>query len=243
MKKNKIDIFRKKFKNKNTVGGWLQLGDPNSAKIISKSKNLDWICLDMEHGLINLSSISKIIDAVEFSNKIILTRISFSDVNNIPKILDLGVDGIIIANIKTENDILKIYRLSNYPPLGERGLGFSKYNNFNLNKKDLKIKPIIIPMIENIYAYKNLEKIMNYKNLIDGLFIGPVDLSLSMNDMLKFSIKHKKAINIIKQKCKKNNIPIGLHIIKGTKKDIIKTFRGGFGFVAYLTDTVILQGY
>ena len=29
-------------------------------------------------------------------------------------------------------------------------------------------------MIENIYAYKNLEKIMNYKNLIDGFFIGPV---------------------------------------------------------------------
>ena len=46
-------------------------------------------------------------------------------------------------------------------------------------------------MIENIYAYKNLEKIMNYKNLIDGFFIGPVDLSLSMNDTLKFSIKHK----------------------------------------------------
>ena len=92
-------------------------------------------------------------------------------------------------------------RLSNYPPLGERGLGFSKYNNFKLNKNDLKIKPIIIHMIENIYAYKNLEKIMNYKNLIDGFFIGPVDLSLSMNDMLKFSTKHKKAINIIKQKC------------------------------------------
>ena len=69
MKKNKIDIFRKKFKNKNTVGGWLQLGDPNSAKIICNSKNLDWICLDMEHGLINLSSISKILDAVQLSNK------------------------------------------------------------------------------------------------------------------------------------------------------------------------------
>ena len=40
-------------------------------------------------------------------------------------------------------------------------------------------------MIENIYAYKNLEKIMNYKNLIDG-FIGPVDLS-SMNDIKVFN--------------------------------------------------------
>ena len=67
MKKNKIDIFRKKFKNKNTVGGWLQLGDPNSAKIISNSKNLDWICLDMEHGLINLSSIKITHNLVTYS--------------------------------------------------------------------------------------------------------------------------------------------------------------------------------
>ena len=78
----------------------------------------------MEHGLINLSSISKILDAVQLSNKIVLARISLSDIKNIPKILDLGIDGVIIANIKTENDILNIYRLSNYPPLGERGLSF-----------------------------------------------------------------------------------------------------------------------
>ena len=70
MKKNKIDIFRKKFKNKNTVGGWLQLSDPNSAKIISNSKNLDWICLDMEHGLINLSwSHQKILNFIRAQTK------------------------------------------------------------------------------------------------------------------------------------------------------------------------------
>ena len=112
--KNKIDIFRKKFKNKNTVVVGCNC-DPNSAKIICNSKNLDWICLDMEHGLINLSSISKILDAVQLSNKIVLARISLSDIKNIPKILDLGIDGVIIANSKTENDILNIYRLSNYP--------------------------------------------------------------------------------------------------------------------------------
>ena len=242
-KKKKIEIFRKKLFKSKLIGGWLQLSDPNIARIISQSKNLDWLCLDMEHGLINLSSIPNILSAVDISKKIVLTRISYSDIKDIPKILDLGIDGIIIANIKNERDIIKIFSVSNYPPSGERGLGFSRYNNFKLNKKDLSIKPILIPMIENLSAYKNLEKIFDYKKLFDGIFVGPVDLSLSIGDNLNFSKKHKIIISKIGKLSKLKKVPMGLHIIKGNKKDVDKVFKNGVSFVAYLTDTVVLQSY
>lgn len=242
-KKSKIEKFRKKLLKSKLVGGWLQLSDPNIARIIIRSKNLDWLCLDMEHGLINLSSVTNILNAVEKSEKIIMARISYSDIKNIPKILDLGIDGIIIANVKSEKDILKIYNVSNYPPFGERGMGYSRYNNFSLNKQDLKIKPILIPMIENLSAYKNLEKIFKYKKLFDGIFVGPVDLSLSIGDNLKFSKNHKNKILNISKLSKINKVPMGLHIIKGNSKDIDKAFKNGVSFVAYLTDTVILQTY
>ena len=242
-KNQKIEKFRKKISNSKLVGGWLQLSDPNIARIISRSKNLEWLCLDMEHGLINLSSIPNILNAVEQSKKIIMARISYSDIKDIPKILDLGIDGIIIANIKSEKDIIQIHEVSNYPPFGERGMGYSRYNNFSLNKRDLKIKPILIPMIENLTAYKNLDKIIEYKKLFDGIFVGPVDLSLSIGDNLKFSKNHKNKIKNISKLCKLNKIPMGLHIIKGNKKDIHKVFKKDINFVAFLTDTVVLQDY
>ena len=242
-KKQKIEQFRKKLSKSKLVGGWLQLSDPNIARIIIRSKNLDWLCLDMEHGLISLSSVTNILNAVEQSEKIIMARISYSDIKNIPKILDLGIDGIIVANIKSEEDILKIHNVSNYPPSGERGMGYSRYNNFSLNKQDLKIKPILIPMIENLSAYKNLEKIFKYKKLFDGVFVGPVDLSLSIGDNLKFSKNHKNKISNISKLTKINKVPMGLHIIKGNSKDIDKAFKNGVNFIAYLTDTVILQSY
>ena len=242
-KKKKIQIFRSKLSNSKLVGGWLQLSDPNIARIVSQSKNLDWLCLDLEHGLINLSSVSNILNAVEESKKIILARISYSDIKDIPKILDLGVDGVIIANIKNEKDILNIFNISNYPPMGERGLGFSRYNNFKLNKDDLKIKPILIPMIENLSAFKNLEKIFSHKKLFDGIFVGPVDFSLSIGDNLNFSKNHKKKISEINKLSKINKVPMGLHIIKGNKKDVDRVFKNGVSFVAYLTDTVVLQNY
>ena len=242
-KNKKIQVFRKKLSNSKLIGGWIQLSDPNIAGIVSQSKNLDWLCLDLEHGLINLSSISNILNAVAASKKIILARISYSDIKDIPKILDLGIDGIIIANIKNEKDILNIFNISNYPPMGERGLGFSRYNNFKLNKDDLKIKPILIPMIENISAYKNLKKIFSYKKLFDGIFVGPVDLSLSIGDNLNFSKNHKKKISEINKLSKLNKVPMGLHIIKGNKKDLERVFKNGVNFIAYLTDTVVLQSY
>ena len=242
-KSHKLEIFRKKLIRSNLIGGWIQLSDPNIARIVSQSKNLDWLCLDMEHGLINLTLLPNILNAVEHSNKIIFARISITDIADIPKILDLGIDGIIIANIKNEEDILKIYNFSNFPPLGERGMGFSRYNNFRLNKNDLKITPILIPMIENYSAYKNLEKIFEYKKLFDGIFIGPVDLSLSIGDKLRFSKNHKKIISDITRLSKLNGVPLGLHIIEGNKKNAQKAFKKGVNFIAYLTDTVLLQNY
>ena len=243
MEKNiSLNKFRNKFKRK-SIGAWLQLSDPNIAKIVSKLSYINWICLDLEHGLIDSNLVSRIIDSVENSNKIILARISVNEINKIPKILDSGIDGFIIANIKSIDQIKKVYKLCNFPPLGDRGLGFSKFNDFKLNKANIDIKPIIIPMIENNEALNKLNEIVKFKKLYDGIFIGPVDLSLSIGDNLKFSNKHKLAISKIKNICKKNSIPVGLHIIKGDKKELRRNFSKGFNFLAYLTDTVVLQNY
>jgi 2-dehydro-3-deoxyglucarate aldolase len=244
MEKNiSINKFRNKFKKKNTTGAWIQLSDPNIAKIVSKISYIDWICLDLEHGLINVNLVPSIVDSVENSNKIILARISVHEINNIPKILDSGIDGFILANIRSIDQIKKVYKLCNYPPLGERGLGFSKFNDFKLNKKNISIRPIIIPMVENNEALNNINEIVKFKKLYDGIFIGPVDLSLSIGDNLKFSKKHNSAISKIKNICKKKSIPVGLHIIKGDKKELKRNFSKGFNFLAYLTDTVVLQNY
>ena len=97
-------------------------------------------------------------------------------------------------------------------------------------------------MIENLGAFKNLERIFSHKKLFDGIFVGPVDFSLSIGDNLNFSKNHKK-ISEINKLSKINKVPMGLHIIKGNKKDVDRVFKNGVSFVAYLTDTVVLQNY
>ena len=90
---------------------------------------------------------------------------------------------------------------------------------------------------------QELQSSIEKKRLLPFNFIGPVDLSLSIGDNLKFESKYKKSLKEIKFLCKKYKVPLGMHLIKGNKKDLNKVFKSGFRFAAYLTDTVVLQNY
>lgn len=224
---------------KNSVGCWFQLNDQQVVNLVTKNKEFKWSCFDFEHGFSNLNNLHNLIDSS--NSKINLVRLSIDKANEIPKILDLGADGIIVANPKSKEDIKKIVNKSYFPPIGKRGIGFSKYNSFFFDKSIIRSKPIVICMIENLEAYKNLEFFLNEKN-INGLFIGPADLSASMGKFLNF--KNKKFLEIIKDiknRSKKSKKLIGKHVIYNNTSEVKKGFREKFDFLAFSTDTYILQ--
>ena len=172
-----------------------------------------------------------------------LIRISKHNLNEIPKILDLGADGIIIANIEDVNEMEEIIKLSYFLPPGKRGLGYSRFNNFLDLKESLNINPILIPMIENLNSFKNLIQILKFKKNIDALFLGPIDLSLFLSHKLKFGAKYKKIIYEIKRIAKLSNMPIGIHCLQNKKDNLSSLIKKGFKFIAYSTDTEVINNY
>ncbi len=96
-------------------------------------------------------------------------------------------------------------------------------------------------MIENIQAVKNLEDILSIPEL-DGIFIGPYDLSASVGNAGNFkNLKFINAINIIKKLSKKYNKPLGIHVVIPSKKEVNNHFKQGFTFIAHSLDTVYLR--
>ena len=170
---------------------------------------------DLEHGIFNIKDLSQLIRVSEKNNKPALVRLPSKNLELCRQVLDSGADGIIIPNIKSSFELKKIVDLNLLPPKGKRGVGFSRSNNFGKNFKTYiksKTSPIIIAMIENKEALKNIEKILKVKNL-DCILIDH-DLSASIGSPGKFnSVKFKEAIEFIKSKCKKK-IPCGLHLIE-----------------------------
>ena len=84
--------------------------------------------------------------------------------------------------------MIKVRDLAYFSPLGKRGVGFSRTNLFgkNFEKMDVKTKPFIVAMIEDISAINNLDEILNVRGL-DAILIGPYDLSCSLKITGKFN--------------------------------------------------------
>ena len=227
---------------KNTIGAWIQLDSITILKII-ETKKFDWICFDLEHGCTDLRNISKYLNVLSLSKKKKLIRINVTEIEKIPYYLDQGVDGFIIANISRADQLKTSFELCNYPPLGKRGLGFSISNNFSFQNIKLNFRPYLIPIIENKTAIENINEICSSK-IIDGIFIGPVDLSMSLLGKIDFENKFfKKSIKNILTVADKNNVLCGSHLIDDNKKKIIEMKKQGFSFLAYSTDSYILNKY
>ena len=201
-----IKKFRSKLKaGKALVGGWMQISNSNIVELMSHHP-YDWIAFDMEHGSFSVKDLPDLFRAAELKNKLSLARLPNKNVDICNQVLDAGCGGIIIPNIKHEDELISIRNSCYLPPLGTRGVGYSRANIFGKEFRQYQAKKnnvIIIAMIENINSVNRLDKILSVKGL-DAILIGPYDLSASMGITGKFeNIKFKSTINEIKKVAKK----------------------------------------
>ena len=240
--KKTINLIKKK---KLTIGAWLQVSNADSAEIIGHA-NFDWVAIDFEHGTIKINELTNVIRALELGQKLTFVRIANKNPNVIGNILDSGARGLIVPNIESREEIESIIEKTFYPPIGKRGVGFSRANRFGEKINDYKNKQkdlIVIAMIESQKGYENLEDILRAKNL-SGVFIGPYDLSASMNLLGKFeNKKFKDTINKIIKVCKKYKKLCGIHVVENNSDLLKRRIKEGYKFIAYSTDTVILNSY
>ena len=115
-----------------TFGSWITIGHPAIAEIMLKS-GYDWLCIDMEHSLINLDQMTSILRSLETNGCFTFVRVGKNDELEIKKVLDSGVKGIIVPQINTKEDAQKLIEFSHYPPKGKRGVGLSRAQGYGRN--------------------------------------------------------------------------------------------------------------
>jgi 2-dehydro-3-deoxyglucarate aldolase len=238
-----LNFIRKKIKNNEpSIGAWMQIPSSDIAEILCGVKKFDWISLDLEHGNFLGVDFTNIIRAIEKFKKIPLVRLSNKNQQNLSEILDAGAKGFIIPMINNKKDVEKVISRSFYPPTGNRGVGFSRSNDFGKSlKKNLIFKPLIIAMIENKFALSNIDEILSTKYL-DGIFIGPYDLSSSLGVTGKFKSKiFLNALKIIRRKCIKKKCALGIHIINPDLSELNQRINGGYNFLAFSIDSVLIR--
>ena len=240
---SKIEEIRNKIFNGGfSLGSWIQIPNSSIAEIMGNA-GYDWVAIDLEHGSINLNQLPDLFRSLELGETLPLARISDKHYSSIQSALDAGAGGIIVPNILNANEMREIIKYACWPPSGNRGVGFSRANLFGEKFNDYKkiaCSPIVVGMIEHIEAINNLESILDVKGL-DGIFIGPYDLSASMNIVGEFNnLEFKKVLDEVISKTSKAKKFVGIHIVEPNKNDMEKRISEGYNFIANSMDSVFI---
>ena len=187
-----------------TAGAFLQLTSNISAEILSRA-GFDWLIVDMEHAPGDFANLLGQLQAMNGSNTVPFVRAPWNDAVAIKKILDTGVQGVLIPYVNTRAEAEAAVAACKYPPVGVRGVaGSPRAAGYGRNVKQYieqaNRETIVLIAVETPQAIDNLDDILTVADL-DGIFIGPMDLATSMGYLANPGHEEvQKAIAIIEEK-------------------------------------------
>lgn len=228
------------------IGTWLNSNSPVIAELLA-SLGFDFITVDAEHSAIGITEAQALYQAIAAGDpdSTPLIRLPKTDSETVKRHLDAGAKGVIAPLINTPKQAQDIVKASNYPPKGNRGVGFARSNTYGTNF-DASVpydndETFVCVQIEHRRAIKNINEILAVDG-IDAALIGPYDLSASLNITGQFDHpKFKEAIKLVESACREQNTVLGTHVVKPEIDELLNYIERGYGFLGYSLDITILS--
>ena len=236
MRKNKLkELFKA---GKPIINSWLGVPSSFSAEVMA-NQGWDSLTIDMQHGIIDYANAVSMLQAISTTETTPLARVNWNEPGQIMKILDAGCYGVICPMVSNRKEAENFIRACQYPPKGYRSFGpiratiyggadYAKYAEQEILK---------LAMIETKEALEKLDEILDTPGL-DGIYIGPADLSLAVNEEPGFdrpeNTKAYKEILRVLDAAKKRKLIAGLH--NGTPEYAQKMIDKGFNLVTVGSD-------
>ena len=223
------------------INGWLAIPSGYSAEIAGH-QGYDSVTVDMQHGMIDFASALAMLQAISATPAIPLARVNCNDPAQIMRLLDAGAWGIICPMVSTPEQAQQFVAACRYPPLGNRSFGparallyggkdYPRYANDEI---------LTLAMIETREGLGNLDAILATEGL-DGLFIGPNDLSLTLTGSASAESQHPEmlaAVELVLARSREHNKIAGIFCTSG--QAAADRLAQGFHFVTPANDVMQL---
>jgi len=221
------------------VGTIITLPSPEIAEILSRS-GFHWIFVDLEHSTLGIRDAQRILQAASSTPCVI--RVPSNDEVWIKKALDTGPAGIMIPQVRSAADAAQAVRFCKYPPFGQRSVGIARAHGYGAHFETYVATAnegtAVIVQIEHIDAVDRIQEILGVAG-IDGLFIGPYDLSASMGKTGQVDEPSvRKAIARVRRAAKQAGMPLG--IFGATVEAVEPYIENGYTLVAVGMDTLLI---
>ena len=181
-----MDLPRNEFKHaiaagRLQIGLWSSLASNIAAEIVSDA-GFDWILFDTEHSPNEIPGLLAQLQAAARGTATAIVRPAWNDAVLIKRVLDLGTQSVLVPYVQSPEEARRAVAAVRYPPAGIRGVAAaaraSRYGRVKdyLKKADSEI--CLLVQVETRSALDQLEAIAAVEG-VDGVFIGPSDLSAS----------------------------------------------------------------
>ena len=228
-----------------SVGTWMSMAHPSIAEILAMA-GYDWVVVDIEHSAIDVSEVLRLLIAIEQGGAIPLVRLAWNDLIQAKAVLDSGAAGVLVPMVNSKAEAEMAVRMTKYPPLGIRGACLARAQaygeNFDAYVENANADTLLMVMIEHRDAVANIEEILSVPG-IDGTFIGPYDLSMSLG--IPGQINHPDVL-AAKRKVRDATLAHGLiagaHFVqpRTATEDCRQAITEGYRFLALGTDILFL---
>lgn len=173
---------------KTQLGIWSNLKSPMVAEALCYT-SFDWIVIDMEHGPNDIGDVISQLQAMAAGDLSPVVRPPWNDLVIIKRLLDAGVQSLVIPYIQNLEEARSAVAATRYPPEGVRGVaGGSRATRFG-QIKDYQQKAAdelcVILQVETVEAVEHIEAIAGVEG-VDAIFVGPADLAASMGHLGNF---------------------------------------------------------
>lgn len=165
------------------IGLWLGLADAYTAELCATA-GFDWLLVDGEHGPNDLRSTLAVLQAVAPYPAQPVVRVPHGDPALIKQVLEIGATTLLVPMVETAEQAHQLVRAVRYPPAGIRGVGSglarsSRWSAHPSYLHEANDRIGLLVQVETMTAMAELDAIAAVDG-VDGVFIGPADLSASM---------------------------------------------------------------
>jgi len=238
-------MFKSKLRERKlSLGSWISIGNPSTAEIMARA-GFEWLVVDLEHTAIGIDVACEMIRIIDLCGVTPLVRLTSNDANLIKRVMDAGAHGIMVPMVCSADEAARAVAATRYAPKGTRGVGLSRAQGYGASFAEYLVwqsdGPVVIVQIEHIAAVDQIADIIAVPG-VDGLIIGPYDLSCSMGIPGQFeNPDFLSAMDRIRGIASNHPFAVGTHIVEPDLQLLQKAIGDGYTFIAYSVDQRMLD--
>lgn len=207
MKNRVLEKFKRGEK---TLGTFTHLMSAPAIEALAYTA-LDYVLIDMEHSPICAESAAALVSTASGAGLGTLVRVDSISRSPVLKMLDAGAGGLVVPQVETVEQVRDLVSWAKFAPVGGRGFCPTRDGGWGYSEdfakgmdgymKSANASTLLLPQCETVGCLNNIEEIVAMEG-VDGIFVGPFDLSISMGIPGEFDNPlHIAAVERVRRAC------------------------------------------